>query len=298
MTIHAHEYKPRAVWRRKGRQDKSRLFLGFELEVEILEDENDPCDCCRKRDCHGCEKLYRDTPQGVARMLEERLGHRDPKGPFVYFKDDGSINCGFEMVSHPMTYGWIRSHRRLLKRALRLLRWRNADAASNCGLHVHVSRAALSQNTIDRMVDFVYDNPGFIERISRRDPDDLYEWAAVHLEEEYDDYVEDDGEVNIENAKNAIKRGRLGSRCVALNTSHKKTLEFRLFASTTDDAEFFQALEFAHAVATFCGKRVALKVRRFADWVKTHRGTYPNLARLLASTVARRWPGMSRTGAA
>ena len=185
MTIHAHEYKPRAVWRRKGRQDKSRLFLGFELEVEILEDENDPCDCCRKRDCHGCEKLYRDTPQGVARMLEERLGHRDPKGPFVYFKDDGSINCGFEMVSHPMTYGWIRSHRRLLKRALRLLRWRNADAASNCGLHVHVSRAALSQNTIDRMVDFVYDNPGFIERISRRDPDDLYEWAAVHLENEF-----------------------------------------------------------------------------------------------------------------
>ena len=311
--IHSHDYKPDPVFRR-GRKDKSRserrnLFLGFELEVEL---DGDPCDACCKTDCHGCKRMNSDTPEGIAKMLLQRL--RDPKGPLFYFKHDGSIDCGFEMVSHPMTYGWIRSHRPLVKRALRLLRWKNAVAGWNCGLHVHVSRAALSRRTMDRMVDFVYDNPRFIERLSRRDGDALYEWAAPDLsdfdadceecEECEGDCDECQGnsplrtdERNVRVAKSAIKRGRLDSRCVALNTLPTSTLEFRLFASTLDDGELFQALEFAHAVPTFCGKRLPLTVRRFADWVLTHRGTYPNLAALFASKEAGKWPGMGKTDA-
>jgi hypothetical protein len=60
----------------------------------------------------------------------------------VYLKGDGSLNDGFEIVTHPMTHDWaMEKFPWEMIEKLRRSGYRSWDT-DTCGLHVHASRTS------------------------------------------------------------------------------------------------------------------------------------------------------------
>ena len=252
MSVHQYSYKP--VPEYKDTRDVvtpgKKLFMGFELEVEVANGD------------------YYD----VSDNLEHEISRKDPdRRGFFYCKEDGSLDDGFEVVSHPMTWDWIKAKRDLIVSTLKYLEEHGAKSydTSTCGLHIHVSKSALGKRTLQRMLEFVFSNPGLILKISRRQQTKLDEWAACRL----DDY----------NRRTAMSlTSTTKTRRLALNTLPKHTAEFRLFRGTLNPVGFFRALEFVHACVSFCrGGAPILNVTEFARFVRSNKAEYPNLHRFL-----------------
>jgi hypothetical protein len=155
-VIHSYSYRPRPEFFGSG-----QYHLGFELEVEARNSSR----------YHGAE------------ITQNMLGSR------AYMKDDGSLNDGFEIVTHPHTldkyqgdFDWDFLDK--LKRE----GFRSWNTTS-CGLHVHVSRTAFGTGASSmgcynrptrseiilkrqshelRFMKLIYDNQRQVERIAGR----------------------------------------------------------------------------------------------------------------------------------
>ena len=104
---------------------------------------------------------------------------------YGYVKSDGSLNDGFELVTHPCT---LETHlqqvpwRETLE-ALRGMGYRS-HAPGTCGLHVHVSRKALGKDVYEQeetIAKLLYIFERFwqeILRFSRRTESQINHWAA------------------------------------------------------------------------------------------------------------------------
>ncbi len=120
-AIKSYSYKPEPIFfSNTGNRDdifESELFMGIELEIdEAGEDEEN---------------------------AETLLEIANKKAEHLYIKKDGSLNCGFELVSHPMTYDYHLFEmpwKKILSKAI-VLGYKSHDCPT-CGLHIHVGRAA------------------------------------------------------------------------------------------------------------------------------------------------------------
>jgi hypothetical protein len=133
-AVHDSYYTPELRFHGDG-----PLFLGMEVEIKTP------------------SRSYRDA-------VDTAVAHvRD----LAYLKEDGSISCGFELVTHPMSYGYAleRFPWQLLNR-LRLLGCYTDDGV---GIHVHVSRAGFSSPAhAYRWLKFVYRNEESVTTLARR----------------------------------------------------------------------------------------------------------------------------------
>ena len=93
----------------------------------------------------------------------------------IYCKHDGSLDDGFEIVSHPATLEYHTNTipwKKILDEALEMGYY--SHNSGTCGLHVHINRAALGErveeqeNTIARIVYFFEKFWDKILRFSRR----------------------------------------------------------------------------------------------------------------------------------
>ena len=117
-SIREYGYKPNAVFFGKGKR-----FFGVELEIDNggHDDEN-------------TEKLF-----DLVNYPDER----------IYIKSDGSLDDGFEIVTHPMSLDYHMNEfcwADILHRAVQM--GYRSHQTSTCGLHVHVSREGLGGNEI------------------------------------------------------------------------------------------------------------------------------------------------------
>ena len=224
--IHDYSYKPRATFFGDG---KDKLFLGVELEVNTRD----------------------SSHAGVVNgMLNCGEGH-------VYLKRDGSLSNGFEIVTHPHD---LKSHGEL---------WQNWEAPSGmtshmngeCGIHVHVSRAALSAYQVGKVLLFINDpkNKAFIETIAQRSTE---RWARL---------IPSKG---IKSARHCPE-----SRYEAVNLCNRSTIEFRIFRGNTRRERIMKCIEFSHAVCSFVKQESAanLTVNSFVWYVRKNRKQYANL---------------------
>lgn len=253
MTVHGHDHKPTPKFHRGGAGLAALLFLGFENEVEIDADDDEYGD---------------DVGEECRKSLNARYKS------LVYCKEDGSIDSGFEVVSHPMSWGWIQSNKaRLsglldtLKRKGAIAEGREKDCPENCGLHIHIGRKAIGNFALKRMMDFVYGNPKFIHKISRRDSDSLAEWASVYLDD-------CDGEARSEALDIHTKSKE---RCLALNTLPTKTVEFRIFRGTLNPDNLMLALEFAAGLVYFAKGDTYMDMTAFTAFTEERREDFPHL---------------------
>ena len=213
-AIHDYNYKPSPLFYGEG-----PLFMGVELEI----------------DKGGESGTYAARLCGIA--------NRD--GTHVYCKHDGSLDDGFEIVSHPMTLEYHRNRmnwRAIMDEAVSL--GYRSHQTRTCGLHVHVSRAAFGktydeqEECISRVVFFVENHWNDLVRFSRRHTEQLNRWSSRYGigRDTKDTYQK-------------VKEGNPG-RYVAVNLENDETVEFRLFRGTLRYETFLAALELVHELCT------------------------------------------------
>ena len=155
----------------------------------------------------------------------------------MYIKHDGSLNEGFELVTHPMTLSY---HSRefpweeLTREAVRL--GYRSHQTSTCGLHIHVNRDSLGdtvqqqEEVIARILYFFEEHWNELVRFSRRKPEQLSRWASRYGRK-------DDPKELMDKAK------RTFDRYTGVNLTNHETVEFRIFRGTLRCQTILAALQ-------------------------------------------------------
>lgn len=226
-AIHEYSYKPSPEFYECAGENTS-LFMGVELEVD--------------RGRHNGE---------VAEEIIETMENK------IYCKRDGSLDEGFEIVSHPCTLKyhtekmeWNSIMKHLIDNSFR------SHDTSTCGLHVHVSRGFFGDTNDEQdlhiaklimLIDKFWDK---VVAFSRRRSDNLNRWASKNNIEVADD---DMTEVIIDK----IKKQKNGGRYKAINLTNLHTIEFRIFRGTLKHETFLATLQFVETLCHYA-KQISL----------------------------------------
>jgi hypothetical protein len=247
--VHDYNCKPVPIF--KG-ASKHKMYLGFELEVEFQQDTSD-----------------------VARHTANALDGT------AYLKHDGSINNGFEIVTHPHTHQSYRENSRILWDTIDKLRLeygaRSWDT-DTCGLHIHLSRDGFSSGAhLHRFIAFVYHNAPHMMKFAGR---------KTRFARFNDVYTFDEYDRPVFSIKHKVgKPDRYSSeRYSAVNTQNENTIELRFFRGTMKTSGVLSALDLAQAMVEYTRelrlddvKLGALSWEWFADYVVSNNGLYPDL---------------------
>ena len=200
--LHSWNYKPSAkFYGNTLEKPYTNLFLGIELE------------CDKGEDFEIVDDLS--------------------VNPELYCKEDGSLNDGFEVVSHPMTLGY---HQRFnwngILKQIKHSGFRSYNTQT-CGLHVHVSRRVLTPSQEVKLAMLVYTNPEFFQKLAQR-------------ENSY-------GKFKKLNSMNETIEGTKfnNDRFEAINFQNSQTIEFRMFKGTLKHSTFMASIELVHALVSF-----------------------------------------------
>lgn len=171
----------------------SQTFMGFEVEVEA----------------NGGSLI-----EGSKKF--EELDKRE----HLYLKNDGSLNHGFEVVSHPMTLDVFHRNSDMLFKPFEELSdlgfaaWRT----TTCGMHVHVSRMAfVNKAHLWRFAWMFNTNPHNFKIFAGRDSG---QWASF------------EGQKRAASKIIAGKSNGYVERYTAVNLSNPYTVEIRIFRSS------------------------------------------------------------------
>lgn len=216
-----------------SKRGKGPLYYGVELEVEVSS----------SRDRAGAAGCVADDLDG-----------------FAILKEDGSLDNGFEIVTCPATLeeqrkGWAP----FFAQKYPIKSW----DTTTCGMHVHVSRTALSALQVGKLLVFVNnpENKKFVEKMAGRAESS---WSKFHSKKLTD----------------GVRHGP--ERYEAINTMNARTIEFRIFRGTINKARFFSNLEFVDALVKFtvpagCSLVESASKDAFLGFVRKNRKTWPAL---------------------
>lgn len=208
ISIQDYYYKPEPVF-----HGDAPRFFGIELELD-----------------YGGE--CSDNAQEILSVGNRQNEH-------IYCKHDGSLDDGFEIVSHPMSYAYHLEEmpwQSVLQTAVDL--GYQSHKTRTCGLHIHVSRSAFGEteaqqdDAIARVLYFFEKHWEELLKFSRRTQDQLNRWAARY------GYKSQPKEI-LDHAK----KGYYGSRYVCINLQPKDTIEFRVFRGTLKFNTFIATLQ-------------------------------------------------------
>lgn len=196
LAIKPYNYKPEPVFYGSG-----NLFMGVELEI--------------------------DKGGEISENAEKLLDMANAQTEHIYCKHDGSINDGFEIVSHPMNLNYHETNmnwQEILEYAINM--GYRSHQTTSCGLHIHVNRNAFGktyeemEERISRVVYLVENYWNELVRFSRRTEISLNRWASRYgiLTTAKDTYT-------------SAKDKHMG-RYVAVNLENDSTIEFRMFRGT------------------------------------------------------------------
>ena len=222
---------------RQEQRGKKLMYCGVELEVE------------RRNNC----------PDDIAYHINTNV-----LPDFAICKSDGSLDNGFEIVTAPSTYAMHKKNWSRFfddKQCRENLKGWSTDTA---GLHIHLSRNALTPSEIGKILIFINDqtNNDFINQIAGRSSD---QWAKKSPKKITDAYNSSD-------------------KYEAVNTSHRNTIELRIFRSNVSKHGFFRVLEFAFALSDFVKTTsIALTSLHYTAFFRfmsrpENKATYPNLS--------------------
>ena len=233
-NIHDYNYKPEPIF---YRNDTNRYY-GIELEV----------------DKGGNYSLYAGQIIDTANVGNEH----------IYIKSDGSLDDGFEVVSHPMTLDY---HINEMDWQSVLQTARNLDYyshdTSTCGYHIHISRQSLG-DTYDEQEDVISRIMYFIElhwnemlKFSRRTESNMNRWSARLGYEK--------------TSKEILEKAKYGSRgrYVAVNIENYSTVEIRMFRGALKYNSFIATLQMVDNIVNIANNynNVAINHLSWCDFV-------------------------------
>lgn len=216
-----HSFKPYTILYNKMPWENTR-YLGIELEVEIDD---------------GCNR------DSMVKKIKKWLAEHGQENA-MYFKYDGSLDNGFEIVFHPYTLQAI--HKKFpMKEFLDFLVVNGVEShdSGRCGLHVHVTKVEIDKDgkvkelltRLDLLKAkwFFHKCQGYIASFSQRK-----DFHFCRFED------------NIPAHNNPYEQPH--GKYSALNVAASpQTIEFRVFRGTTNYYKFMANLQFAQATIDF-----------------------------------------------
>lgn len=258
-VIHDYSYRPDPIFH--STSNNERLYFGIEIEVEAGRSLSD------------------------ASEYAQRLESLD----LAYLKSDGSLNCGFEIVTHPMSHDFYKNEVPELYDTLDTLRNSHSVKSwgtSTCGVHVHISRTGFNGGAhMHRFLNLVYSNQDFYEVIAGRSSD---RWAKfTDVDHSVYQGRDEDGNrtyINSRSFTEKVVNGRHTDRYSAVNTQNSATLEMRIFKGSTQAHVIKSYIDLAHAsveyTRTLSVKEVAngaLYPEQFVAYIVANEKIYPEL---------------------
>ena len=250
-TIHDYSYRPDPIFH-SSEEEQTRLYFGIEIETEV----------------RGGDYSDRRVAADYAQALEaQRL---------AYLKSDGSLECGFEIVTHPMSHSYFMNDASVLWNTIDTLKNRYSMMAwgtKTCGLHIHISRNGFSGGSHQhRFLQLVYNNKDFYEVLAGRSSS---HWAK------FDDNI--DPNTGRKSLKH--KFDRHGSdRYSAVNTNNRNTLEMRIFRGSLNTRFIKSCIDLAHASVEFTRVMSVPEVREhkldcinLIQYIRERAELYPSL---------------------
>jgi hypothetical protein len=227
-VIESYGYKPSPRFHRVSGIDDGGLFLGVEIEMD-----------------GGGENSH--NAQQLLSIMNPTWREN------IYIKHDGSLNGGFEVVSHPATLEYHMGYMKwqdMLQKAVQL--GYRSHQVLTCGLHVHMSKDFFGTGyEYDlNLMKFLYLFERFWEQVkkfSRRTDSQITQWAARYglLEGETPEQL-------LNKARNDNARYR------AINLQNRHTIEVRIFRGTLKYNTFIATLQFVRSMAVYA-KRCSIQ---------------------------------------
>ena len=257
--IHDYSYRPDLIFHTTNNEE--RLYFGMEIELECRNGRYEPA---------------------------EYAGSRLEQYDLAYLKSDGSLNDGFEIVTHPMTHDFFKNEATEFWDTIATLRDRHRVmtwGASTTGIHIHISRTGFNGGAhMHRFLNLVYSNEELYSAIAGRSSS---RWAK------FDDVLENtltrDEEGNRtwkvhRGFSKKITDGRNTDRYSAVNTQNRDTLELRIFKSSTKPERIKAYMDLAHASVEYTRgltlqqvKDGALSKDAFVAYVRENLSLYEHL---------------------
>lgn len=229
VPIHNYSYKPTPVFYDRAahhNEIKDTRYLGVELEVDSDE--------------YIGDYYQEEIANNILDIANRGLDHEKR----LYIKHDGSLNHGFEAVSHPMTLDYH----------LNTMPWKEimseliasgylSHSVRTCGLHVHVNRRAFGSNideedtNIAHLLYLVEHHWHRMLRFSRRTQRQIEQWAARYAPRNEPKDFKDD-----------VKSTGNYRRYMCINLTNEDTVEFRLFRGTLRYNTFRATLQFVNVL--------------------------------------------------
>ena len=226
-SLKDYGFKPNLEIFSTGNEENKDLYIGFENETE-----NNNSGVSKDEFC--------DTV-GHAVNTDDKV--------FCYFKRDGSLNNGVEIVSHAFTLEYMQKNEEIFRKLLKTATdcgYKSHDT-STCGLHVHINKAYFGDTkeeqdeNINKLLLFFECYKENIKAFSRRNN---YHYCTFLSDFAY--LSKDKERCCIENIKKYKgKQNRYG----AINIQNSKTVEIRIFRGSLKFETFMASLEFVFNLA-------------------------------------------------
>ena len=199
------------------------LYMGYELEIENTN--------------------YNITNESLANFATDLKAQ---------FAEDSSINRGFEIISHPLSYEKHLEEYETTKQVFSDLISNGArgDETSTCGLHIHISRQPLKETTIPKILLFMENYKTELINFARRGSNHYTSFIS-----DYDSYdMKKPKKQDYIKSLSYLKKCNPNTRYMALNLLPSKTIEFRLFKSTLNIETFYATLQFVYNLVSVCNE--------------------------------------------
>ncbi len=174
----------------------------------------------------------------------ETVGSRDNRTLVAPYRDiwhleaDSSIGSnGFEMISQPMTFNYIKENYEKFKEMFEALvdAGQKSHEDTRCGFHIHVSKAAFDgERAIKRAVAIVHALQYEMEKFGRRRNNRYYQFTRIP-----ENFTESDfRNIDLDGHYTAVNTHQTGT------PKRKKTVEFRFPKGTLNPVTFMATIEF------------------------------------------------------
>lgn len=205
-------------WQKQTLENENPPFcIGFELEVE-----------------NTSRQHYNDD---VASIVKRKFP--------VICSNDGSLDYGFEIVSHPLSYKYIIENQDKLEDMLDTLKDKGFESHNpgTCGLHFHITHPH-NDDIIDRIILIMETYKQELITFSRRTSSQIESWCKFLSD------IKEEGDCK---SLYFIKKNKeTSTRYMALNLTNYNTIEFRIFRGTLNFDTFMASVELVNNIVTLC----------------------------------------------
>mgnify|MGYP004451524053 CR=1 FL=1 len=228
---------------------------------------------------------------GLASVVN-MIGNTNGMNSLYYVKEDGSLDIGAEIVSHPFSWRfWKRYGYDIYDTLFDVIKKAGyfSQETSTCGMHIHYTKNALSELTLYKMLLMVYMESDFMTLISQREESGLADWCSVKpssiLGYNCPDISDSRYKKKVMQGLRYVarhKRAEDGTRGTALNIT-SQTVEMRLFKGTINIMTFAKNIEFLRSLIMFCRESSISdvenknRVKTFIHYLDNNQTRYPNL---------------------